>query len=287
MAEESRITEVIEPDEEVQEVANDEVQNADELANEEDLGEVTVSIGDEESTTSEVDEEIPEDAPKWVKDTRKIAAETAKTNRELERKNRELEQALKAKDTVNELPNLGDKPTLESCDFDTEVFEANLEKWHTDKRAHDDELAKKAAEANKANEEYQGKVKLYQENKTKLKVPDYAEAEAEVLSKFDVTQQGIIVNYAKKPEVLVYALGKNPKALTELASIKDPIKYAFAVAELETKLKVMPRKAPPPESKLTGSGSQGTADATLARLRAEAEKTGNYTKVVAYKKQMK
>jgi hypothetical protein len=279
MAEESRITEVIEPDDEVLEVASDEVQNTDEVAEEDDLGEVTVSIGDEESTTSEVDEEVKA-APQWVKDLREKTKEDA-------RKIRELEQALKSKETVEQLPKLQDKPTLESCDFDTEVFEANLEKWHIDKRVHDDELAKKTAEANKANEEYQSKVKLYQENKTKLKVPDYADAEAEVLAKFDVTQQGIIVNYAKKPEVLVYALGKNPKALSELASIKDPIKYAFAVAELETKLKVTPRKAPPPEGKLTGSGSQGTADATLARLRAEAEKTGNYTKVVAYKKQMK
>jgi hypothetical protein len=281
MAENDQDLEVVEPDE----VEVDEVEEN--TAEETETDEVSISIGDEESTTSEVDEEIPEDAPKWVKDTRKRIVEVTKTAREATQRADELERQLKAKEEAVELPQLGEDPTLESCDFDTDVFKEKWRKWTADKAAHDAKIAEKAEVAKKANEAFQTKLRTYHESKAKLKVKDFAEAEANVLRKFDQNQQGIIVNYAKQPELLVYALGKNEKVSDELASIKDPIKYAFAVAELEIKLKVTPRKAPAPESKLSGSGSQGTADATLARLRAEAEKTGNYTKVVAYKNQLK
>ena len=67
----------------------------------------------------------------------------------------------------------------------------------------------------------------------------------------------------------------------------DPVKFAFAVAKLETQLKVTNRKAaPPPESTVRGTGRvSGAVDSTLERLRADAEKTGDYSKVMQYKRQ--
>ena len=84
----------------------------------------------------------------------------------------------------------------------------------------------------------------------------------------------------------VYALGKNPKKLAELASIKDPVRFAVAVAKLETQLKVSTRKPPPPPPKITSGSApvSGSVDSTLERLRAEAERTGDYTKVIQYKR---
>ena len=54
-------------------------------------------------------------------------------------------------------------------------------------------------------------------------------------------------------------------------------------------MKVTNRKAaPPPEKTVRGNGAvSGTVDSQLERLRAEAEKTGNYTKVNAYKMQLR
>jgi hypothetical protein len=85
----------------------------------------------------------------------------------------------------------------------------------------------------------------------------------------------------------VYALGKNPKKLKELASITDPVKFAFAIAKLETQLKVSNKKpAPPPEKVVGGTAPiRGAVDSTLERLRADAERTGDYSKVFAYRKQ--
>jgi hypothetical protein len=75
----------------------------------------------------------------------------------------------------------------------------------------------------------------------------------------------------------------------ELSSIKDPVKFAFAVAKLETQLKVSNRKAaPPPEKVVKGTGRvSGSVDSTLERLREEAAKSGDMSKVIAYKRQMR
>ena len=41
--------------------------------------------------------------------------------------------------TVHVSLGLGDKPTLEGCDFESEKFERELEAWHERKRKLDDE----------------------------------------------------------------------------------------------------------------------------------------------------
>ena len=81
-------------------------------------------------------------------------------------------------------------------------------------------------------------------------------------------------------------LGKNPKKAKEISTITDPAKFAFAVAQLETQLKVTQRKAATaPERTVQGTGNKsGTVDSTLERLRTEAAKSGDFTKVVQYKK---
>jgi hypothetical protein len=86
---------------------------------------------------------------------------------------------------------------------------------------------------------------------------------------------------------VVYALGRDAARLKDLAAITDPIMFAAAISKLEGKLKVTTRNAPPPpEKKVTGSAPiSGTVDSNLDRLRDEAAKTGDYTKVLAYKRQ--
>lgn len=234
--------------------------------------EVVVSIG-EESPSPEDDEAK---APEWVRELRK-------NHRELVKRNRELEEKLKEKEPASTTPVLGPKPTLEDCDYDAEAFEQKLTKWYEEKREFDQAKATAEAKAREESDAWNARLNSYQQAKASLKVKDFDDAEATVLSKLSATQQGIILQGAEKPEVLIYALGKNHTKLKELSEITDPVKYAFAVAKLETQLKVTPRKAPPPEKTVSGSASvSGSADSTLERLRAEAEKTGDRSKVVAY-----
>lgn len=259
---------------------NDDGESADDSEDDESGNdEVVVSIGDEETPSS--DEDTP--APEWVKELRK-------NHRQLQKENRELKSQVQAVTGAVQKPvELGNKPTLEGCDYDAEKFEAELEGWHDRKIKKDAEAANAAKLAEESNKVWQATLDDYAKAKTELKVKDFVDAEEFVKDTFSVTEQGIILQGSKNPAIVVYALGKNPKKAKELSAIKDPIKFARAIFELESQLKVTNRKAPPaPERTVRGSApSSGTVDSTLDRLRAEADKTGNYTKVMAYKNQLK
>lgn len=237
-----------------------------------------VTIGEESPPPEEMEQA---QAPAWVKELRK-------NHRDLQKKNRELEEKLKATQTPQEVKvEVGQKPRLEDHDYDADKYEEELSKWYDRKKLADEHTAKVKREQEASEQAWQDRLTAYGEAKSKLKVEDYEDAEhaaQEVLSK---TQQGIILHGAENPALLVYALGKNPAKAKELAAIKDPVKYAFAVAKLETQLKVTPRKAPPPESSVSKGSAAGAGgiDSTLERLRAEAERSGDYTKVSQYKRQ--
>ena len=243
---------------------------------EDEVEEVVISIGEE---TPPQEEEAR--APEWVRELRKA-------NREKERKIRELEAKLNASATETKPVVLGAKPTLESCDYDSDEYEKKLADWYERKREADAAEAEAAAQRDAEAKAWQDKLDSYEKAKASLKVRDYEDAEAFALDTFNVTQQGIVIQGSDNPALIIYALGKNTKRAKELASITDPVKFAFAVAKLETQLKVSNRKAAAsPERTIASGGTRlsGAVDSTLERLRAEAEKTGDYTKVLQYKRQ--
>ena len=94
---------------------------------------------------------------------------------------------------------------------------------------------------------------------------------------------------ADNPALLIYALGKNDQRAKELAGIKDPVKFAFKVAKLEKDLKMTKRKAPPPEKPLRGGSANlpGTSDRKLIALQEKARESGDFTKVIEYRRQLK
>lgn len=251
-------------------------QNAASEDNEGDNDEVIVSIGEEAPPPEE-----PAHAPEWVRELRK-------TNRELQRQNRELQGKLQTTAQTEIKPVvLGAKPKLEDHDYDADKFEEALANWFERKRQADDVNAKQEAEVMNQQKAWQAKLDGYGKAKAELKVKDFEDAEAIAQELFNVTQQGVMLQGADNPALVVYALGKNPKKAQELAAIKDPVKFAFAVAKLEKDLKVTNRKAaPPPERIVSGTGRvSGAVDSTLERLREEAARTGNMTKVIQYKRQ--
>lgn len=243
--------------------------------------EVVVTIG-EESPPSEDDEFRGKPAPKWLKDLRE-------SNREKDRRIRELEEKAKTAAPPEKAAEVGSKPTLEACDFDAERFGTELEAWHQRKRDAEAQAEKKRKDADAATAAWQATLDSYNKAKAELKVKNVDDVEAVARDILSITQQGVILQGAENPALVVIALGMNPKKAKELAAIADPVKFAFAVAKLETQLKVTPRRAAPlPERSVRGSAPvSGTVDSTLERLRAEAQKTGDLTKVTAYKRQLR
>jgi len=237
--------------------------------------EVVVSIGE--------DAPPPEDhtpAPEWVRELRK-------TNRELQRQNRELQSKLQVQPTETKPVVIGAKPKLEDHDYDADKYEEALTDWFERKRQADEVNAKQQAEVMNQQKAWQAKLDGYGKAKAELRVRDYEDAEAVAQEVFSITQQGVILQGAENPALVVYALGKNPKKAKELAEVSDPVKFAFAVAKLEKELKVTNRRAAPaPERIVSGTGrSSGAVDSTLERLREEAARTGNMTKVIQYRQQ--
>lgn len=233
---------------------------------------VVITIG-EESPPPEEDQA----APQWARDLRKRQQELVRENRELKQK----AEALASPVTVV----LGPKPTLETAEFDAEKFERDLEAWHERKRAADAEEATKRTAAENASKAWQARLDNHSKLKSELKVKDWDEADAALESSLSVTQRGLIVHGADNSAQVFYALAKNPARLKALASETDPVKFAFAVAKLETQLKVTPRRtAPIPERTVRGTAT-GAVDNQLARLEAEADKTGDRSKVAEYRRQ--
>jgi hypothetical protein len=262
--EETNVEEVIE---EITEIVDD--------LEEPDAEEVIVSIGEEAPPP---EEHTP--APEWVRELRK-------TNRELQRQNRELQSKLQVQPTEIKPVAIGAKPKLEDHDYDADKYEEALTTWFERKRQADDVNAKQQAEVMNQQKAWQAKLDGYGKAKAELRVRDYEDAEAVAQEIFSITQQGVILQGAENAALVVYALGKNPKKAKELSDIKDPVKFAFAVAKLEKELKVTNRRAAPaPERIVSGTGrSSGAVDSTLERLREEAARTGNMTKVIQYRAQ--
>lgn len=254
-----------------------------ETPEEEDEGEVEITLGEVAPPATEGDVEH-EETPQWVKDVRK-------RNRELERELRELKkQAPKEALKEPDAPVLGTKPTLASLEYDEDAYQVALDKWYADKQKVEDHAAAVKRQKDEA-EQAQNKVRdTYVEATKKLRVPDFKDVEELVSDALTAEQQGLILNGADDPAKLVYALGKSPEKLKEIASIANPVKFAFAVAKLERDVKVTKRDKPNPESPMTRTGSTsrtGSVDKTMDKLEEEAEKTGDRTKIIAYRKQLR
>ena len=243
---------------------------------EEESEDIVVSIGEEPPPPE------PEPAPEWVRELRK-------SHRELQKRNRELEAQVHQTTETNPVVTLGAKPSLEQHDYDTDKYEASLADWYERKRSVDDQQAQARQAEQQQADAWQQQLQGYADAKSKLKVRDYDDAEEVAQQTFNVVQQGVMIQGAEDPALVIYALGKNPKKAKELAQIDDPVKFAFAVAKLESQLKISNRKAATrPEGKVSATAPlKGAVDSTLERLREEASKTGNMDKVMAYKRAQK
>jgi hypothetical protein len=245
---------------------------------------LTLDDGNEIPDEDEDDEggEPDAKAPDWVKKTRQANKELNKTVRELKK---ELEAAKAQSQTPPTPPatTLSEKPTLDECGYDTDIFEEKLLEWNEQKRkiVQQQEVAKKADE--QLQVAFQNKVKSYNERKSTIKVADFDGAEFRVKEALNSVKQGIIVDVADDPVQLVVVLGKNPTKLRELADIQNPLQFVKAITQLESKIKVSKKvKTPAPVDQGIKGTTSAHNDNRLEQLRAEADRTGDRSKVAAY-----
>lgn len=245
--------------------------------------------GEPESEAHEIvlEGEAPEAAPKdstaW--------ARMRKEKRDAEIRAAELERKIRALETSSSVPDPGPEPTLASCEFDEAKFVAARDSWKETvarKRAAD---AQAAQQAEAQQQHMRSLEEKYRASKTELSkhVPDYAEAEAAVIAAMSPAHQDALLKATDDAAKVVAYIGKHPKLLEELAKETDRDRFIAKLSKLEVKLimKKTGTQAPAPEKPVRGTGAVSPGDSTENKLRAQAEKTGDYTALQAYKRKQR
>lgn len=236
---------------------------------------------EEEVKAAEIDN-LPQ-----IKAWRKDFKEKARRVKELEE-----EVALLKKPITNEhTPTVVEEPTLASCGYDTEEYKLSLKAWF-DKKDQDERFRQdEERKAHEAQAQWERLTSTYNEQKVKLNLKDYKDAEDDFCSVIHPQKQADFLKYVKEPVKLIHALKKDSAKLKTLQDIDNPIDFVLKVKEYEAEMKSIKRStsgAPPPESRIqTGGGSVVRNDARLKQLEDEADRTGDRTALVAYRRSLK
>lgn len=277
------------PDDELETGVVDEVidQSAEEQADEKETAEPEqeledITIGDAEAPAAK---EAEQDSTA-IRAVREAHREEQRKRKELERRLAEAEE--KAKPAQEPVPVVSTKPKLEDFDYDGDQYADALEKWHEQKSAKQAYEARQRAAQEDQQRQEQEVLNKYRAAADALPVDKvkYKAAEAEIRASFEPIQLAVLLK-SKIPERLVYAVGNNPAKLDELAAIKDPIALAYELGRTEKSLTStkQTKSAPPPDRPLGGAG--GGSAAVLEKLEREAERTGDRSKLIRHKKQLK
>ena len=197
---------------------------------------------------------------------------------------------LKAKIPVEAAPEVKADPRPELKDY----------QW--DEAAHGDAVvewasreATRKAEAKAQQDKAQAVQQQFEEKQTKARAAgkalasDFDNVETAVKDTLSPNQVALIYHAIPGAEQMIYAIGRNPKLMAELAAETDLALFTRRVAQLEGKIKVE-RKAPPaPEARIVGGGS---ASSTVSQSRIDAaekmaEKTGDRSEVIRLKRLLK
>lgn len=228
------------------------------------------------------DEHVSEDAPTDSTLVKRLREELRERDRRL--------AAIEKPAAEDQGP--GPRPTLEDCGYDEDAHAEALLAW-ADKRG---EAQRKADEAKKSQEAsakaWADRVNGFQAKAQELKLPDFAGAVQGVLDHFqpgigmDALKAAIV--YADDPR-LVLAIKNSPATVEKLKALgNDALAIGVAIGELKGKIRTVKRDAPTPEKIVRG----GTpvidgADKHLAKLEAAAQKSGQWSEVLAYKREQK
>lgn len=263
------------------------------VEDDEDDEEFSISLTDDEDDDIDGDDEYPDDEPDQAKSKdSSVIREMRKKVKKLEREKKALERKHQAAETGNELPELGEKPTLESMDFDEEKFEPALVDYLERKRAHDAAAEEIKTKSEALQTAHEGRLTAYATRKAEIAETrdDIVDAEETVKSALSVTMQGVFMTVADDPALLILALGKYPKRLEKLGAISDPLILAKEVVKLEGSLNVRGKSSsktqPEKRMKRGTAATNGVSDTKLKQLQAKADKTGNRSELQAYQREL-
>jgi hypothetical protein len=178
---------------------------------------------------------------------------------------------------------VGPRPTLEECEYDEEEHNRRIDEW-VERRV---QAETSRTEPANGEDEARQDVAKYEASITKLRYADATDVVAEVRAALTPQQEFIVASVTSDPGLVLYALGKNPAKLRELVDIRNPAKFIARVALTEANMRVGKKQAPDPERVHTGNAMPKGADKEEARLEKEADRTGDRTALIRYRKRQR
>lgn len=187
---------------------------------------------------------------------------------------------------------VGDKPTLEGCDWDPDRFESELSAYQDRKRQAESQEREQGAAQEAQNREFERLKARHMQRAAVLKIPDFEAKEQKVIEALGPELVGAALVVADDSAKLVGALGNNPAALAKIQDEPNPLLKLKMLMKLEAKIVVNRKKPPAPEASTIQRGSAPVAvvqgDKEEARLLAAAEKDpAKFSAYRAYMKQKK
>jgi len=234
-----------------------------------------------------------------IKLKQKLKGKVKEARGEVEAKAQENELLrLQIQQRDEEIARLKQKPLPKVEDFggDTAKYETAMRQFIAEQAGvAATEAVRKAAPAPQqaADDDADDEVlQAYSERAAKLKAADFEEAEDAVIAAFGQQAVRRIIGLFANSEAVIYALGKNPKKLGELAADlkRSPLHAVKNLTEYASKLQLKPRgKAPEPNSAsdTRGSAARGAdSQTTLDRMRDEVQAgKRSVDDVLAFKKE--
>ncbi len=187
---------------------------------------------------------------------------------------------------------VGNKPDFwDDCEGDPDKYDAAILAWNDrkTKRAAEDAAENEMQEAGRkrlaqAEEQYRGHAR-------KLGVSNYDALEEKVQAELpEAVKLAIPLYFGEKGPRAVVALAQYPQLLDEVAAIKDPLAQILRMYDIAHGAKMKKKNVPAPERESIQQGSAatgGSSDKELARLEKEADRTGDRTKLIEYRRKMR
>lgn len=256
-------TEQQQPEEKVQ--ASAEEVETDGEQTEEQTDEYSLRVGDEEISLAEEDDDHVDGqpAPQWVKDLRKNNREKDKELRELRRQLEQVQSRPAEQQPQQQADVIPLKPTLESCEYDEEAYEAALTDWHEKKGRAEQSKQQQQRQQQEYQQRFQQRVEAHKQRAANLPVKDYQEMEEIVRAEVPDLHKEILIHCADEgSELIAYGLGKSQQLRQRVAAETDPIRAAFLLGQIskQVSLAPKPKKAIKPEPEVRGGGADAKQD---------------------------
>jgi len=250
-------------------------ENGDEIGYERDDEEQKAREEDEFGIDIEVEgDNEPDEEPHLAK---KLRAEVRERNKRI----KELEARLAPKPV-----DIGKKPDLwEDCEGDPDKFEADLLAWTERKRQAEQAERSQTEQQTTQQQAFEKKNIAYRANAAKMGMRDIEKYEQSVIDSLGADYLGAIVRYADDPAKVVAGLGRNSHILDKIADESDPVIRLKLMFQLEKQMVIKRKGAAAPEAGtiLKGTANVSGGDKALEKLEKDAERTGDRSKLIAYK----